>query len=713
MKILVLMLIFTIVSCSTNPSKKYQSIPRDSVTKIKDLVLVNHALADFLKFAQKDILILRGKTTEKSQHVILEWKKIKGTGNGHLWLRILKADGEDYISSRKKITYKAFKRFLIGKTNKIFLKKKVMLVNLSSPNNQMISGGTFEQQFKIKLVKGSFSDTIILKHQIRIASLNALQLWDANPNNTANEQLYIYNIFRKPFSNWYKKRVQKTKAKNIAKQIRLAGLPEVVAFQEIESARNRSEVFKKGTPLRNSLEKLGYSKFIIGKQESDNPVALTTAFASRLRLRPHEGIKFNVNLPYFKNHFSKKERHIAHYTTRDMQVVELAILDSKALIINNHWRSQGCKRPRDCEFSENVRITSAKVVRDWVSKHLKQNPDHDVIIVGDMNSPYNKEPMGYLGSIGDESFVQDAVMPDYFYNFWYELPVNKRWEVSHKGQYENLSHILVGRNLYDNQGLQYVDNSFEVIGQSGVARDILLSADGNPFRWQQTVHPLKDVSKKIAREITQIMDQRKCRGPKDRRCWKSYVEYSGDGYGDHLPLVADFRIVGGKKDHKGQTSYHPSSTGDLNTIPMINTSYVECADNDRENYPSITNINLKNKKWFGKCLRLDPASPLSLQTFGVYNSGCVNIKGVKLGIILARSFDPRPFVNGVIDDNNPSKMHSQSNMFFTRKILQGKGGKVKSAFGRLAMLNGILTLYISRREHIKLSDLPSYKLKNY
>ncbi|MEI8348184.1 MAG: hypothetical protein WCG27_12005, partial [Pseudomonadota bacterium] len=493
--------------------------------------------------------------------------------------------------------------------------------------------------------------------------------------------------------------------------------------QEIEYADGKSEVFNANSPLRQELQALGYRYFIIGEQEKNNPVALTTAFISRYPLKSLPIIAFNVSHPAFDS-FSEKDKKAAAHTTRDIQVVELDLWETPARIYNNHWRSQGCSDTRSCNFSERVRAANAQIVREAVVKDLKENPKLDVILLGDFNNDYFAKAMRQLGSMGNEKDIQDGIEGGYFYNLWYELPAGKRWEASHQGSYSTLGQILINSNLYDNFGLQYVDNSYHVVGQMDDASEILLNSDGTPLRWQELKLKAHQVDQHKSKALKNLIANRaQCQGPKPnkRRCYTSYTVFSGVGFSDHLPIVASFNILGDSfKNNLGQTSYSPSSTNDLTWAPPTDIEIEECplSPDEWAKLPGFKDLNLSDPKWFKQCVYLNfGGNPIPLETTGIFNSNFINLGGQKLFLAMARGFDSRQIKEGKpvgrlskkeMDQEGKAKLHPASNMCLQRKILQGEGGKLKWAVGRLGYYNGDWGLIISRRNMIEL-ELPPNK----
>jgi len=548
----------------------------------------------------------------------------------------------------------------------------------------------------------------------RVMSLNPLQLWDANPHNSDEEQLYIYDLFRPEFSNWYHVKTQMLKAKNIIRMIELGEIPEIIAFQEVESANNNSEVFKEGTPLRQGLDKLGYKYFALGLQEKNNPVALTTAIVSRFPIVMNSSIPFNIDLPEFKT-VSQKDRNFIKYTTRDIQIVNIKIFDSLIKIYVNHWRSQGCNSQDSCAISEQVRKITAKLVHDNTTVELKNNPLLDFLIIGDLNTSLDKTPLLHLGSSNREDLIQSGALRENFYNLWYELPANQRWEAAYQGIYSNLSHALIPYTLYDTYGIQYADQSYQVLGHQLPQQDFLLNGDGNPFRWQEEKIEVKNLPSEIALPLENILKERKChqstdKKKKNRRCYTTYTSFSGLGFSDHLPIYLDINYLGPNQP-SWQTHYPASVFINQKTDQPLNIIVKTCPTDDTsmKNYPNAADINLYDPTNLGQCIRVDfRTNPLPLMVTGIYDSNYVMVGNQRLALSFTRAYDSRNIVNGQPVGNVESRdfdntstsfpMELASHMCFTRKILQGLGGKLDFA-----------TIYANNQSDIILSDLPTQK----
>lgn len=540
--------------------------------------------------------------------------------------------------------------------------------------------------------------TAYASDSFRIASYNFENFWDSDPSNTeeewerykqslpTNESKKLnfslqYSSYSNQSSNWYRKEVLESKIDQVLTVLKLADLPDIVGLQEVESANNKSHVFdtpyKGVSSFRLKLKELGYQYIYVGQQEPENPVSVTTAFLSKVPLQIPEQVKI------------KSARHSS--SARDLQVALLEVHGEEIFLVNNHWKS---KR----SGSEEIRVETAKTLRKRIDREKEQNPDLHVIILGDMNAAYHERPMEALGQTDNKDiFSLDQGSP-LFYNLWYEKPPKDRWESSFNGVRGTLSHILVSSSLFQSEGLHYVDNSFEVIGHNGKAKNTLLSVNGNPYRWQI-------------------------------QFYYTWFQHMQRGYSDHLPLVATLKV--GKRKYQ-DLPYNKISQQKVQKafLPEIFFDEIEpCTESEAID---LLKVRYRTQESLDrKCVTFDiPAEqePFSFETRGKFSQAYIQIplqsrgespKELTLGISMAGRYDWRPnvhdprisYAEAAIPEGRYSDQswHPRSNKCFLRKVLQRKGGAVKRILGRVGYSDGFQSIHIASRLDIDLVNLPQSK----
>ena len=195
-----------------------------------------------------------------------------------------------------------------------------------------------------------------------------------------------------------------------------------------------------------------------------------------------------------------------HPTPNARAILEATLdVDGRPLtVFANHWKS-GAGDPG----TEAVRVGNAETLRARLNEIFASDPNADVVVAGDLNSHYNQKRRyraigktginDVLGSQGNELALRGK--SDDLYNLWFELPSNNRGSDIYKNEWGTLMHIILSRGLYDQSGVQYLDNSFRVLKIPGLNSDVY----GRPVRWSRSKIP--------------------------------------GGFSDHFPLLARFRTV--------------------------------------------------------------------------------------------------------------------------------------------------------------------------
>lgn len=533
------------------------------------------------------------------------------------------------------------------------------------------------------------SQDVPIGTRVKIASANLENLWDGDPNNSGSaasvspsweaslpSSSLLYHDFDPAYSNWYDPDILTKKVDKVLKAVHLLGIPDILAAQEIESAHNHSAV--QSLPYGDStlgaeMKKLGYLYFYLGKQAEEKPVSVTPAIWSKIPLEEEESV--TVDIPE------------SPMSSRDIQVVRAKIGATEFLLFNNHWKSKN-------GGGEAIRRKIAVALRARINAEQEKNPDLGVIVVGDLNSDYFEEPIRALGVTGSVREMTRGTRA--LYDLWLQQPAENRWEYSFDGLRGTLSQMLISQQFFRG-GLRYVDHSFQAVGQTFSPGEAgLLGPDGMPYGWQVQHYGAK-------------------------------VVFAGEGFSDHLPLLAEFEVVSPESApayKKSEESIAAPQGLRFDKVPVCKEGVDPIL-----NVEELTLAMLKENT--GACVKIEipqdkPALPFSVR--GKYQSVYVNLSlqdgSVKLGVAMTRRWDWRPNIDDSRLNQNVEekelhgfsahKDHPHSNKCFQRKVLQGNGGELRYAVGRIGYyVDGYMSIVIPTREprDLILEKLPAGKQK--
>jgi len=320
-----------------------------------------------------------------------------------------------------------------------------------------------------------------------IATYNVENLFDMVPNGSEYPE-YIPN-----FKGWDEDS-HKAKLANAAQVIKDMNA-DIVVLQEIENENALKE-------LLSEIKKSGvvYPNFIITKNEK---TAVQNALIS----------KFNI--------LSHKELDIAgQYRDRPILKATLSVGGAELIVYANHWKAK--------TGPESKRIEYASVL----AQDIKSLPsDADYVVMGDLNSNYNemetfqnntklnntngltainhiiktaKSAPNEKPQLATKADVMANQHSEYLYNLWLEIPKYERVSEWFGKERNTPDNIIVPKAMFDRKGISYEDESFKIFAPS------YLLKNGRAFRWEG-----KGKSKALS--VPQ-------------------------GYSDHLPLLAKFRI---------------------------------------------------------------------------------------------------------------------------------------------------------------------------
>lgn len=161
--------------------------------------------------------------------------------------------------------------------------------------------------------------------------------------------------------------------------------------------------------------------------------------------------------------------------------VQVEIEGKPLYLFNNHW-----KFGVDNRLAERSRMTAAELVRERVDEIFSINPSADIIIAGDLNC-FHDQKLRYgwsrtavndvLKTVPEERLLRGTRAD--LYNLWYELPETQRGSGLVDGSWTTFMQMIISKGLYDFNGVQYIDDSFEVAAFAGVN----VNAEGRPYRW--------------------------------------------------------------------------------------------------------------------------------------------------------------------------------------------------------------------------------------
>jgi endonuclease/exonuclease/phosphatase family metal-dependent hydrolase len=318
--------------------------------------------------------------------------------------------------------------------------------------------------------------------EVKIASYNVENLFDMHRDGTEYEE-YI------PNGDWgWTDEMYRTKLNHTAQVI--AGVhADIIALQEIESLNALKD-------LKAEINRQGlyYPYYAFAKTRNS---AVNVALLSRYPIQ--SALKYPVN-------YSGKYR--------DILEAKIDINGTSLRVFVNHWKSKS--------GPESERIACAK----RLLLRLKELPkDEPYILVGDFNSHFEEyktflksrklnDTEGITGinhilhTVDEKNnpITYTALQHDQgaHYNLWYELSPEKRWSHEFRGKGEGLDNIIIPHSLADEKGIEYVSGSFNRYDPD------YLFYNGKIYRWQQSRHYPK--------------------------------HHLGEGYSDHLPVFALFRL---------------------------------------------------------------------------------------------------------------------------------------------------------------------------
>jgi endonuclease/exonuclease/phosphatase family metal-dependent hydrolase len=306
-------------------------------------------------------------------------------------------------------------------------------------------------------------------HTITILSYNVENLFDDVDNGSEYRE---YD----PGTKYWNRELMQIKLENIAKAIQesVPGGPDIVCLQEIEN-QNVLDILN-----TNYLDGMNYEYVHVA---SLNRTVTNVGFLSRLPV-----IRTHIHsLPDWKGE-----------ALRSIQEIEVEYRGELLHIFNNHWKSKsgGVKQ------TEQARLTAAALLVSRVKTILKQSPQADIIIVGDLNECYNEYhninagyqtallpyPAGlsvnkgkrslFLTDNPEESGIHNGSLV--FYETWYTIGEKQRGSYVYQREWQTLDHILLSGGISHASGFSCAGDCFSVVRLSFLCDP----ETGFPLRWQ-------------------------------------------------------------------------------------------------------------------------------------------------------------------------------------------------------------------------------------
>jgi endonuclease/exonuclease/phosphatase family metal-dependent hydrolase len=318
--------------------------------------------------------------------------------------------------------------------------------------------------------------------EVKIATYNVENLFDMNDDGSEYEE-YI------PNTSWgWNDAMYRTKLQHTAHVIHDIGA-DIIGLEEIES-----ETALKDLKAELNRQGLYYQYYAFSRSKN---TAISVALLSRYPIKSVTSHSVSANREF-----------------RDIMEVKIDIEGKSLRVFVNHWKSKS--------GPESMRILSAKVLKNRLNALSSDEP---FVLIGDFNSHYEEyrtflrsrrlnDTEGITGINHVLQTIDENQNPitlsalksskNYLYNLWYELPYDIRWSHEFRGHGEALDNIIISPALADGKGIEYVSGSF-----TRITPDYLFN-DGKIYRWQQS-----------------------------RKYPKHHL---GEGYSDHLPICAVFRI---------------------------------------------------------------------------------------------------------------------------------------------------------------------------
>ncbi len=264
------------------------------------------------------------------------------------------------------------------------------------------------------------------------------------------------------------------KLKNISRVIKTSckNGPDIIALQEIENLNTLK------TLLHEYLCGMGYGYYVIPQAPGS---AVNTAIISRCPLRK-----------------TRVHAVTSPHPLRYILETEIEYNSRRIRIFNNHWKS----KYGGAENTEILRLESASLVLKRLNTLLNEDPDMDILILGDFNENVNeyflqhgKYQTAFIQSndIYPETYLRKSFLipgidepPDgsgktILFTIWEYLEnQGEKGSYVFRGKWETIDNIFFSKGLLDKSGVFF--KKVEL-----VKREFMLDRRGNPMGWMKNI----------------------------------------------------------------------------------------------------------------------------------------------------------------------------------------------------------------------------------
>lgn len=281
--------------------------------------------------------------------------------------------------------------------------------------------------------------------------------------------------------------------------------PDIIGLIEVESQNVLDQ-------LLQSVSDLGYKTAQFSSWKPGmKPSAIGMGLLSKYPIKSWDLILPHTNVEQSSN---------SEQGVRPILKVVTLVDQTPLIVYVNHWKSKSAP--------ESSRIAYAKALEADLLKVLKDDPNANYIILGDLNSAYNEKEIiepnhndsdgitginDILKAGSNKKALSSGDDPHAKYNLVFEAPEELRGSAWYPNfGWSSLDHIIIGPALFDGEGLDYVDGSFAIADAQHDDLQHLFTDRGVPNRWHS-----------------------KHRG-------KKFTAHEPGGFSDHLPLWAKFVV---------------------------------------------------------------------------------------------------------------------------------------------------------------------------